>query len=264
MKGIYKITNKLNGKSYIGQSIHCGKRLDEHLIGDQYIDNIIKQEGIKNFTFEILQEVSCSSQLSYWEDFYIHKFNSLYPNGYNRRLNTKNNYSINSNISDKEQDKLISEKSFYQKILRLNKKTDFYDQVLIFLLYEKNDISIKKISFLLGKNINKKQIENTIRLLYKEGLIIIDNNNNIQLSFEADELSMKPFFCNVEQIFEMRFWESKIFFFSIINNIMGYKVNEHKCYKFFEHKYDKYNKNIRFFKNILLEVKCKYSFLNIE
>lgn len=33
MVGIYKITNKLNGKSYIGQSIHCGKRLDEHYSG---------------------------------------------------------------------------------------------------------------------------------------------------------------------------------------------------------------------------------------
>ena len=31
--GIYKIENKLNKKSYIGQSIHCGKRLDEHSKG---------------------------------------------------------------------------------------------------------------------------------------------------------------------------------------------------------------------------------------
>ena len=36
MIGIYKITNKLNGKSYIGQSIHCGKRFDEHNKGKQY------------------------------------------------------------------------------------------------------------------------------------------------------------------------------------------------------------------------------------
>jgi hypothetical protein len=33
MIGIYKIENKLNKKSYIGQSIHCGKRLDEHSKG---------------------------------------------------------------------------------------------------------------------------------------------------------------------------------------------------------------------------------------
>lgn len=34
MIGIYKITNDKNGMSYIGQSIHCGKRMDEHLKGD--------------------------------------------------------------------------------------------------------------------------------------------------------------------------------------------------------------------------------------
>ena len=28
-------TNKLNNKSYIGQSVHCGKRLDEHSKGTQ-------------------------------------------------------------------------------------------------------------------------------------------------------------------------------------------------------------------------------------
>lgn len=38
MIGIYKITNKRNNKIYIGQSIHCGKRFDEHCQGKQLID----------------------------------------------------------------------------------------------------------------------------------------------------------------------------------------------------------------------------------
>ena len=57
MEGIYKITNKTNDKSYIGQSVHCGKRLDEHYKGRQFIDDIIQLEGIENFTFEILKQV---------------------------------------------------------------------------------------------------------------------------------------------------------------------------------------------------------------
>lgn len=57
MVGIYKITNKLNEKSYIGQSTHCGKRLDEHSKGNQFIDEIIQIEGIENFQSEILKEV---------------------------------------------------------------------------------------------------------------------------------------------------------------------------------------------------------------
>lgn len=89
MIGIYKITNKLNNKSYIGQSIHCGKRLDEHCKGNQLIDEIIQLEGIENFTFEIMKQVKEEEkkELSYWEDYYIIKYNTLFPNGYNKKWN---------------------------------------------------------------------------------------------------------------------------------------------------------------------------------
>lgn len=86
MIGIYKITNKNNGKSYIGQSVHCGKRLDEHCGGDQFIDKVIQLEGVDSFTFDILKETT-REELSYWEDYYIMKYNSIFPNGYNQRWN---------------------------------------------------------------------------------------------------------------------------------------------------------------------------------
>lgn len=86
MIGIYKITNKHNGKSYIGQSIHCGKRLDEHFSGEQFIDKVIQLEGVNSFTFDILREAA-KDELSYWEDYYIMKYNSIFPNGYNQRWN---------------------------------------------------------------------------------------------------------------------------------------------------------------------------------
>lgn len=86
MTGIYKITSKKTGKSYIGQSVHCGKRLDEHCKGDQYIDKIIQTDGIENFTYDILRKAN-KSELSVWEDYYIMKYNTMYPNGYNKRWN---------------------------------------------------------------------------------------------------------------------------------------------------------------------------------
>lgn len=86
MIGIYKITNKTNGKSYIGQSIHCGKRLDEHCKGDQFIDEIIQLDGIQNFIFEILRETT-KNELSIWEDYYIIKYDTMFPNGYNKKWN---------------------------------------------------------------------------------------------------------------------------------------------------------------------------------
>lgn len=55
MIGIYKITNRINGKSYVGQSINMEKRFKEHLYKqDTYIDRAIHKYGKDNFNFEIL------------------------------------------------------------------------------------------------------------------------------------------------------------------------------------------------------------------
>lgn len=118
MIGIYKITNKNNNKSYIGQSIHCGKRLDEHSKGGQFIDEIIQLEGIENFDFNILKEVD-KKELSYWEDYYIIKYNTLFPNGYNKKMNTNKD-------TQKEIKKLLEEETLKE----VEKKSSVYLKVL--------------------------------------------------------------------------------------------------------------------------------------
>ena len=60
MIGIYKITNKLTNKAYIGQSIDIKRRWKEHRynIGSNknplYLD--FEKYGLDNFSFEILEE----------------------------------------------------------------------------------------------------------------------------------------------------------------------------------------------------------------
>ena len=62
MIGIYKITNKINGKSYIGLTDDIKRRISEHKSkGDTtnlLIDHVIKKYGKDNFTYEILEECS--------------------------------------------------------------------------------------------------------------------------------------------------------------------------------------------------------------
>lgn len=84
MIGIYKIENQINHKVYIGKSIHLERRLSEHCFpsANQEIDLAIKKDGINNFNFQILEECSLS-QLSEREQYYIHKYNCIKPNGYN-------------------------------------------------------------------------------------------------------------------------------------------------------------------------------------
>lgn len=85
MIGIYKITNKLNGKIYIGQSINIKRRWNEHKAKKGEKANLLyfdfQKYGIENFDFSILQECE-QSELDFLEIFYIKKFNSFY-NGYN-------------------------------------------------------------------------------------------------------------------------------------------------------------------------------------
>lgn len=85
-KAIYKITNLINGKVYIGQSVHPNRRWIEHKqyamngIDDYPIHQAIRKYGKENFTFEILEEVEDYNEE---EKRLIKVYNSLVPNGYN-------------------------------------------------------------------------------------------------------------------------------------------------------------------------------------
>lgn len=85
---IYKITDKINGKIYIGQTIASLKRRwSGHIHRSKKINtplyNAIKKYGKDNFTIEEIDGANSQSELNYKEWLLIHKFNSLWPNGYN-------------------------------------------------------------------------------------------------------------------------------------------------------------------------------------
>lgn len=87
MTGIYKITNMINGKSYIGQSIHIEQRWEEHLYkssGCSLIKYALHKYGKENFDFSIIEEcqqTKLNEREQYWIQFYD-SFNS----GYNLTL----------------------------------------------------------------------------------------------------------------------------------------------------------------------------------
>lgn len=62
--GIYKITNKVNGKYYIGKSIDIYRRWKDEkrfVSVNDHLQNAFKKYGFDNFSFEILEE--CSEEL---------------------------------------------------------------------------------------------------------------------------------------------------------------------------------------------------------
>lgn len=84
MTGIYKITNQLNGKAYIGQSIHIEQRWEEHLYKSSschLLKYALHKYGVENFTFEILEECN-QEQLNEREIYWIAHYDT-FKNGYN-------------------------------------------------------------------------------------------------------------------------------------------------------------------------------------
>lgn len=88
--GIYKITNQINGKVYIGQSINIERRWRRHKSDvenrDYPIYRAIRKYGLENFYFEIVEETLVSElneKERYWISFYGSAFSEK---GYNLTL----------------------------------------------------------------------------------------------------------------------------------------------------------------------------------
>ena len=86
-KYIYKITNKINGKCYIGQTTDYNRRFREHKsLGydskekDKALYLAFKKYGIENFDFEVIEDktVNYNEREKYWIAYY-----NAYTNGYN-------------------------------------------------------------------------------------------------------------------------------------------------------------------------------------
>ena len=113
MIGIYKITNKINGKIYIGQSMDIERRFAQHkrLIeeGDKgwYIE--ANETGIENFAFEVLQECPVE-ELNDMENYYIKKYKAI-EFGYNSINASSSSSSVEIGVRNFINDKDIPTES---------------------------------------------------------------------------------------------------------------------------------------------------------
>lgn len=117
---IYKITNKINGKVYIGQTT---KTLQERKRGhlqaandgvNHHLYAAIRKYGPDNFEFEQLCEASSVSELNYLEAKYILEYDSV-RTGYNMGYGGDNNVMFSPVVKEKH-DAVMRSADVRQKI----------------------------------------------------------------------------------------------------------------------------------------------------
>ena len=122
---IYKITNKVNNKIYIGQttknlkirwSAHCSCRKNTA------ISNAIQKYGKENFVIEEIDGANSRSELNYREQYHIFKSNSIAPNGYNLSLGGKNSKHSEGSGIRKPRKKMTEETKLKIRNSKLGKK----------------------------------------------------------------------------------------------------------------------------------------------
>ena len=84
---IYKVTNTVNSKVYIGKTNNFNKRKREHTVYDINNDNIfhkaLRKYGLKAFKWEIIDHADTLDEANEKERHYIKKHKSFKPKGYN-------------------------------------------------------------------------------------------------------------------------------------------------------------------------------------
>lgn len=115
---IYKITNILNNKIYIGQTTQkFNKRISQHKRDSKhrnsYLYNSIKKYGFDKFEFKILEECSNIEKLNIREIWFIKTYKTQNRNiGYNIHSGGRN-YTIPDDEKKKRSERQKGEKSYW-------------------------------------------------------------------------------------------------------------------------------------------------------
>lgn len=176
MIGIYKITNKINGKCYIGQSVDIERRFTEHRCPHGTVSSIklaILKYGKDNFTYEVIEECSVS-ELDSREIFWIAH---LKPE-YNRNaggIGNKSHY-----ISDDLKKHLSQKNKEYWENLSDNKKSEICSRLTGHP--KGHTVSAATREKLRQSNLGKRQSEETIlkrkkTMMLKKSQGYVQNNS---------------------------------------------------------------------------------------
>jgi group I intron endonuclease len=125
MIGIYCITNKVNGKKYIGQSWNINKRYAEHKTThkNDHMGHAIRKYGFENFELSVLRTFSNNGLTQIFLDTFERKYILEYNTtdrmfGYNKNTGGGSASRVNDEIKEKISKSKIGKKKPIESIER--------------------------------------------------------------------------------------------------------------------------------------------------
>ena len=180
-QGIYKITNKLNNKCYIGKSSNIEERWKYHKLRcfdekewNKPLYRAFRKYGVENFSFEIIEELNdYEKESNLKEQYWIQYYNCYGDNGYNATLGGDGGITVEN--PRKKYGKLTTEEVIY---LRKRYAECKYPGSLIYEREFKNKISKRGFQAIW--------IGNNAKDIMPEVFSEINKKNQIQLSREYE------------------------------------------------------------------------------
>ena len=178
---IYKSTNKITGKIYIGQTTHTlDKRIKGHINESKKDKNrpfllSINKYGVDNFTFETIDSANNLDELNDKEIYWVNFYNSVSPNGYNVTGGGQGKKMISTNELGKRISKGLQNSEKWQKIKNSEEYLKKREEKFI------NSAKGKKFSTEHKEKIWEKNKERILKFNKdtSKKWIIVDNDNNI-------------------------------------------------------------------------------------
>ena len=113
---IYKITNLINGKVYVGKTTRSiNKRINEHKSKGTLVGVALLKYGDSNFTIDVLDTAKTKEELRQKERRWIGVFNCFDPHGYNRALGDSKFGEFNGFYGKRHQERTIKLNKEHQK-----------------------------------------------------------------------------------------------------------------------------------------------------
>ena len=190
---IYKVTNKVNGKIYIGQTVRTlEQRKWQHLDAAKHgckthFYNAIRKYGEDNFVFEVIDEASSIQELNALERYYIAKFNCI-KEGYNMVDGGNNNVMFLDKVKQKHLESMRS----VETRAKISKSMKEYRKEHPWTEEQKRKFAKSKYGNknFAGHKLTKEHIEALNKQNYKK-VYCINENNEIVAQFNTVQSGAK-------------------------------------------------------------------------